>query len=124
MPRFGQNLCDYFNNNDKKMSKFSVLAIGIAILDAFEKIHSHGYTYNDLKADNILMGFDQKTGEDTSVNVFKNTSLHLIDYGFAESFLIEGQHIARAETNTFRGNTVFSSINQMNFKVTSRRDDL
>ena len=83
IPRFGQNLWEYFSSTGFQMSKFSVLAIGRAILDAFERIHSFGYTFNDLKGDNILVGYDQKIGEDITQNVFKNTSLHLVDYGFA-----------------------------------------
>ena len=125
MPRYGENLCEYFNKTGQRMSRFSVLAIGRAILEAFEKVHSYGYTYNDLKPDNILIGFDQKIGEDLSKNVFKNVSLHLIDFGFAESFLDQdGEHISKYSTDVFRGNTVFASRNQMNFRATSRRDDL
>lgn len=111
MPRYGQNLWNYFYNNSKQMSKFSVLAIGRAMLDALENIHSFGYTYNDLKADNILIGFEQKIGEDKTQNVFKNVKLHLLDFGFAQSFIKNGRHTTRSETNIFRGNTVFASIN-------------
>lgn len=57
MPRYGTNLEEYFSKNKQKMSKFSVLAIGIALLNDFQKIHEAGFTFNDLKPDNILMGF-------------------------------------------------------------------
>lgn len=46
------------------MSKFSVLAIGKAVLDSFEKIHIAGYAYNDLKPDNILLGENSILGTD------------------------------------------------------------
>jgi serine/threonine protein kinase len=83
MPRYGYNLADYFHFKRKYMSKFSVLSVGLAMLDAFEKIHEAGYTYNDLKPDNVLMGLDPELDTDLTRNVFKNTKIHLIDYGFA-----------------------------------------
>ena len=50
----------------------------------------------------------------------------LIDFGFAAKFIdSNGHHISEQnEVNTFKGNMLFSSINQMEFRVTSRRDDM
>ena len=36
----------------------------------------------------------------------------------------EGNHLKKKVFSQFRGNLLFSSINQMEFKTTSRRDDL
>ena len=93
------------------MSKFSALSVGIGILDAFEKIHEAGYTFNDLKPDNVLMGLNPELGIDLNLNVFKNTKIHLIDYGFAESYMVAGEHILESDTTTFRGNMLFASLN-------------
>ena len=54
-------------------------------------------------------------------------SVYLIDYGFSAKFLKENKidHIDENEmVDTFQGNMIFSSLNQMKFKKTSRRDDL
>jgi serine/threonine protein kinase len=92
------------------MSKFSVLAIGIAMLDALEKIHGCGYTFNDLKPDNIILGYKSDLNENLEQNVFKNTTLHLIDYGFADKYMIDGEHIPISDIETFRGNFLFASV--------------
>ena len=74
------------------MSKFSVLAVGKALLDSFEKIHGAGYTYNDLKPDNILVGDHPVIGKDKSKNVFRKTTINLIDFGFGKKYRKNGQH--------------------------------
>ena len=79
-------------------------------------IHTAGYTYNDLKLDNILVGNSKGSHLDM---------LRLVDFGFAARFLKkDGTHMPVQETEYFRGNMIFASINLFNFQVTSRRDDL
>lgn len=57
------------------------------MLEVFEKIHLSGFTYNDLKLDNITIGDDN----------FSYKSLHqirLIDFGFAEKYRdSDGNHL-------------------------------
>lgn len=51
----------------------------------------------------------------------------LIDFGFADKYLeANNEHIKSSEEQkeSFKGNILFSSLDQMNFKVTSRRDDM
>jgi hypothetical protein len=49
----------------------------------------------------------------------------LIDFGFAEKFRnLNGTHIVQEDADFFRGNMIFASMNQFNFKKTSRKDDL
>ena len=52
--------------------------------------------------------------------------MSLTDFGFASSYLKpHGEHISEKQTvKYFRGNLMFSSVNQMEFMTTSRRDDL
>ena len=48
-------------------------------MEIIERIHIAGYTYNDLKLDNIIIGDSD----------FSDDSLHqlrLVDFGFAERF--------------------------------------
>jgi len=82
----------------------------------FEKLHSIGYVYNDLKEDNICVGKPKEQNPDT---------LKLIDFGLCTKYLNEsGEHIDQKESQKFRGNVLFCSPNQMNFESTSRRDDV
>ena len=53
--------------------------------------------------------------------------VYLIDFGFSDKFMsdITGEHIEEnEEVKTFRGNLVYSSLRQMKFLKTSRKDDL
>ena len=42
------------------MSKKSVYDFGLRVLELLETIHAAGYTYNDLKLENILVGNGDK----------------------------------------------------------------
>ena len=53
--------------------------------------------------------------------------VYLVDYGFSDKFISDctGDHVEENESvETFRGNLVHSSLRQMNFLKTSRKDDL
>ena len=77
--------------------------IGIQLLDIFQILSSAGYTYNDLKLDNIIVG----DADDENLHI-----LRLIDFGFAQNYLNkDGSHIKEELIEQFRGNMIFSSIN-------------
>ena len=44
-----------FEKNEP-FSEKTVLQIGIQLLESFKLIHEAGYTFNDLKLDNVLIG--------------------------------------------------------------------
>ena len=57
--------------------------------------------------------------------MFAGCKVHIIDFGFACSYLNkEGQHLDQLQTENFYGNLFYSSLNQLNFNSQSRRDDL
>ena len=62
------------------------------------------------------------------IPISKNTSKFnpiLIDYGFASKFVNkQGNHLSLSGVSTFQGNILFASKNQMDFSLTSRRDDI
>lgn len=62
------------------------------------------------------------------INRTKDNGLHivLVDFGFANFYVDkEGNHIDQSETvETFQGNLLFASLEQLNFCKTSRRDDM
>jgi serine/threonine protein kinase len=127
MPRYGQNLETFFEKQKCNISNSSILEIALGTLDMLESVHAAGYIYNDLKLDNIMVGFESKIAKEyKEENVLADTSLHLVDFGFATKFIDKstGLHIKEAEVETFRGNMIFGSLNQLNFMTTSRRDDL
>lgn len=109
------------------ISKISVYSIGVQLLDNLKIIHSTGFVYNDLKLDNVMLEFDANV-PNTYVdgNIFKDTKLALIDYGFATRYIDKkkNEHIKKYEVDLFQGNLMFGSAYQLSFASTSRRDDL
>ena len=130
MPKYGKDIEQYFQFQKKKLSLQSIIALGIKVIDMLEMVHNSGYIYGDLKLDNILIGDGQTLPKDTgngikSDNCFQNVSLNLIDFGFATKFLDkQGNHNPETHMDLFQGNLIFSSIGQLSFRSTSRRDDL
>lgn len=87
MPRYGVNLESYFESSLRRMSRSSVYQLGIRLLTIFEQIHAAGYTYNDIKLDNLMTDYQtnlRKFGE--VENVFKDVAINIVDFGFASKF--------------------------------------
>lgn len=89
IPRYGQNLEEYFEMQNKKFSNITIYELGIRILEIFQYIHAAGFTYNDLKLDNLLIGFNDTLPNDyTSKSCFNNVQINLVDYGFSTRFIL------------------------------------
>ena len=68
--------------------------------------------------DNILVGDKNDSLESLS-------DIRLIDFGLCTSYIDEkNQHIKKTDQTTFFGNIAMGSVNAMNYKSVSRRDDL
>ena len=125
MPRYGYNLDDWFEKLKFKICKNTILDIGIRLSYFLQNIHEAGYVYNDLKLDNIMIGYGKKPiKSNEGKSLLEGFSLHLVDFGFATKYISKGVHIECSDVPTFRGNMMFSSLNQLNFKTPSRRDDM
>jgi vaccinia related kinase len=76
-------------------------------------LHQLGYTHNDLKLENFLVGY-----KDPNV-------IYLIDFGLSEEiFKEDGGHVDKKFTNRFSGNLMFSSHGSTRCITKSRRDDV
>lgn len=118
LPRYGKNLETLYVDFNQKFSAKTTFQIGQQLLKILEKIHKAGYTYNDLKLDNIMVG-------DADFSEGSRDQIHLIDFGFSERFMDEnGNHKPQAQSNVFRGNLSFATLNQFEFRSTSRKDDI
>ena len=124
MPRYGYNLEQLAENCGNKFSRETILDLGQRLVKLFEVIHGAGFVYNDLKLDNIMIGLNDKFRPAAGESSLKDCTIHLIDFGYCTKFLSKGNHISQEVLEIFRGNMMFCSIHQMNFKTTSRRDDL
>jgi serine/threonine protein kinase len=126
IPRYGMNLDDYFMKMKYTWSRDTVLDLATSVLSALEHIHGTGHVFNDLKLDNIMVGYKSKLPkkEIPGRSAFKGCSIHLVDYGYTSSYMKRNQHIEERELKSFKGNMMFSSLNLLNFRTPSRRDDL
>ena len=99
-----------FEKNEP-FSEKSVLQIGIQLLESFKLIHEAGFTFNDLKLDNVLIGDSLKLPN-------YQQSLHkirIIDFGLAKKYnLANGDHIPMQKEQVFSGNMIFASKNAFN----------
>ena len=91
-----------------ELDQAQVLEVVIQTLDILQAIHSVGYTYNDLKPDNIMMNNDKH----------RKLRLTLTDFGLASKYNCEDKQ------EVFLGNYLFASLNQLEFKVAQPKDDL
>ena len=80
MPKYGKNLETYFNQYNQRFRPKTILQLGIKMVEIIEKIHDAGYTYNDLKLDNILIG--GYTQQERQLH-----EIRLVDFGFAQKFV-------------------------------------
>ena len=64
--------------------------------------------------------------KDVNKDIFATQNVNLIDFGLATPYLKDDgkTHVKKTLVNNFQGNIVFSSINQLKFYRTSRRDDI
>lgn len=114
MPRFGQNLEQYFDQQERNLSKSSIYSLGIALLNILEQIHDSGYIYNDLKLDNLLIGYnDQLPSEYCAGNCFEYVNISIVDFGFVTRYIDEAnqKHLPVQNVKVFRGNIMFASPN-------------
>lgn len=111
MPKYEKSLQDYLDANNDQIEASATLKIMGQVFKALEVLHSVGYNHNDIKPSNIMIDDE-----------FNAT---LIDFGFTTKFMAtKNVHLDVAETKSFRGNLLYSSYDQMQFKTTSRKDDL
>jgi len=105
------SLIDYKNRNYNSEGYQDKLVIIITqLLTTIEKIHDKSILHRDLKPNNIC--FD------------KNQKLFVIDFGLSKQYIINNHHIENKKINNIIGSSNFCSLNTINLKELSRRDDI
>lgn len=106
MPNYGKNLIEFLDDVEPGVSKLTViLDVMQQLINCIEYVHFKGFTHNDIKPQNIMIGGNQ--------------TVTLVDFGAADSISNRSQTV-----KTFSGNPMFASLYQLKFIKTSMRDDL
>ena len=104
MEKLGQNL-EFYYKQLGGFTKKTIYQVGIKLLDIYERIHESGFTYNDLKLDNILIGDYKSTAKNQH-------QIKLCDFGFMSRYRNKiGEHYEQHSLERFRSNLLFASIN-------------
>ena len=66
-----------------QLGLYELYSVVLGVINGLETIHAAGYTYNDLKLENIML---------------KGNKVKLIDFGFCQKYIdTDGNHIAEEE---------------------------
>jgi len=115
--RLGKDLDKTFKNGSNTLSMGTVACVTVQVVTALEYIHSRGYTHNDVKAANLLVGL-----ENDSKEVF------LVDFGLVVKYMkggIGGTHKEyRADPRKAHDGTIEYLSRDAHIGCTSRRSDM
>ena len=113
MQKLGSDLFELRRKTaDKKFSLETTLKVTLQALEILKYVHSCGIIHNDIKPGNFMTGLKNRN------------KIFLIDFGFAESYLKNGTHVPCEDKNKIKGTLTFNTVNCLNRRTLSRRDDL
>ncbi|XP_031625945.1 casein kinase I [Contarinia nasturtii] len=110
----GHNLNFYRKKLGGKYSIKTSMMIGIQLLTVIEYLHSKNVIYNDIKADNFVVGYENES------------NLYILDFGLCTFYMKNGSHIEpqKHEASAGRGTGHYMSVYAHKHTVLSRRDDV
>ena len=110
----GKSLEEIWKENNCKLNIKDICMIAIQTLERIEYVHSKFYLHRDIKPANFLIGNPD------------DFQIYLIDFGIAKKYRSSrtGKHIKNEKINKLFGTSLFMSMNVVNGKEQSRKDDL
>ena len=117
MDRYSKDLDKYFQGGKQKLSLKTGLTLGIRILDTLEYIHSKDYLHNDIKAQNLMLGYGNG----------KENDVYLVDFGLVSKYRRgeESIHIEHKPDPRFAHDGTIEYLSRdAHTGVKSRRSDL
>lgn len=115
MELLGESLEDLMDKQGRKFTIATVFRIGLQIIDRLEAIHKKGFIHRDIKANNFMVGKNDK-----------RDTVFIIDFGLAKRYMDTktGQHIPFKEGKSLVGTARYASIASHQGKEQGRKDDL
>lgn len=93
---------------------FTVLNIGIQIINRLEAIHTRGFVHRDIKANNFVVGRGDKRG-----------TVYIIDFGLSKKYVTEsGEHVPFQNGKTLVGTARYASLASHDGNEQGRKDDM
>ena len=110
----GDSLEIIFRKLNYEFTLKDICMITIQLIDRFEYIHSKYIIHRDVKPDNISLDYET------------NKIINIIDFGLSKKYRSSrtGRHIKFSIPRTITGNSRYASLNTLEGKMQSRRDDL
>lgn len=115
MELLGPNLDDIFRKMHRQFPVKLALQIVIQIIRRIETVHKYSIVYRDIKPENFLLGLP---------NTPKANIIHVVDFGLAKTYMINGSHILFKEGRSPAGTGRYMSLNVHHGFEQSRRDDM
>ena len=115
--RLGKDLDKFFKNGTHPLSMSTVANVTVQVVTALEYIHFRGYTHNDVKAANLLLGLGEMSN-----------NIYLVDFGLCVKYMkggVEGTHKEyRADPRKAHDGTIEYLSRDAHAGCTSRRSDM
>jgi len=115
--RLGKDLDKTFQNGGNPLPMSTVAKVTVQVVSALEYIHYRGYTHNDVKAANLLMGIGDLTN-----------SVYLVDFGLCVKYMkggLEGTHKEyKPDPRKAHDGTIEYLSRDAHAGCTSRRSDM
>ncbi|TKR82874.1 hypothetical protein L596_016548 [Steinernema carpocapsae] len=108
----GPTIGSLFKYCDRKFSIYTIVNVGIQLIERIKHVHKAGIIHRDLKLENMVMGVQENSH-----------ILHLIDYGLSRR-LSDKRIKAQIRKGRLVGTVKYMSINSHKLAEQSRRDDL
>lgn len=111
----GPSLEDLLEFCNAKLSKRTVAALGLRMVDAIEYVHSRSFLHRDIKPENFLMGVGKTAG-----------NMYIIDFGLAKRYrnARTKEHIPFRNDRNLTGTARYASVGTHKGLEQSRRDDI
>ena len=115
MDRFGKDLQKIFQTGKKLFSDRVTYNLALKIIDVLEYIHSKGYVHNDIKAQNLLLGYGRT----------KENNVYLVDFGLVSKYMKDGIHYEyKPDARKAHDGTIEYTSRDAHIGAHSRRSDL